>query len=93
MGASTFGTIRRLGLDEKALRRRIAKGAKVALRVIDAKGRDDIVELLGAYQRELRRNGQHEEARRLQPLIDNPALHFLMVEPAHEITDQDIATE
>ncbi|MDI9260667.1 glutamate synthase-related protein [Alicyclobacillus sendaiensis] len=82
-----------MGLDEKALRRRIAKGAKVALRVIDAQGRNDIVELLGAYQLELRRYGQHDEARRLQKLIDNPSLHFLMVEPAHEITDQDIATE
>lgn len=37
-----------LGLDEQALRRRIAKGAKVALRVLDAQGERDIEELLGA---------------------------------------------
>ncbi|TDY46716.1 glutamate synthase domain-containing protein 2 [Alicyclobacillus sacchari] len=82
-----------MGLNEAALRRRIAKGAKVALRVLDAVGKNDIVELLGAYQLELRRYGQQEAARGLQRFIDNPALHFLMIEPAHEITDQDIATE
>nr|WP_284199983.1 hypothetical protein [Alicyclobacillus sacchari] len=69
-----------MGLNEAALRRRIAKGAKVALRVLDAVGKNDIVELLGAYQLELRRYGQQEAARGLQRFIDNPALHFLMIE-------------
>ncbi|WP_306307171.1 glutamate synthase-related protein [Alicyclobacillus acidiphilus] len=82
-----------LGLDEAALRRRIAKGAKVALRVLDAKGERDVAELLGAYQLELRRYGQQDEARRIQKFIDNPTVHFMMIEPGHEITDQDIATE
>lgn len=82
-----------LGLDEKALRRRIAKGAKVALKFLDGAGEQDIVELLSTYQRELRRDGQQEAAKKLQPMIEHPALYFLFVEPGHEITDQDIATE
>nr|WP_328702213.1 glutamate synthase-related protein [Alicyclobacillus suci] len=82
-----------LGLDEAAFRRRIAKGAKVAIRFVDATGEKDLIELLGTYQRELRKHGQPEAAKRLQPLIDHPGMHFMMIEPAHEITDQDIATE
>ncbi|GGJ03228.1 glutamate synthase [Alicyclobacillus cellulosilyticus] len=82
-----------VGLTEKALRRRIAKGAKVSLTMLDEQGVRDVQELLDAYQKELRRSGQNEAADKLQPLIDDPAQHFLMVRPGEGITDQDIATE
>ncbi|MFO2549500.1 glutamate synthase-related protein [Alicyclobacillus cycloheptanicus] len=82
-----------LGLTEEALRRRVAKGAKVTVRYLDAEGESDVTELLTTYQRELRHSGQWEEANALQPLIDQPADHFLMVRPGGEITDQTIATE
>lgn len=82
-----------LGLDEAALRRRIAKGAKVSLRFLDQAGEKDVVELMSTYQRELRKHGQQEAGKKLQSLIEHPSMHFMMIEPAHEITDQDIATE
>lgn len=82
-----------VGLTEDVLRRRIAKGAKVSVRYLDMDGESDITELLTAYQRELRHSGQWEEANLLQPLIDQPADHFMMVRPGGEITDQTIATE
>ncbi|MBX6353690.1 MAG: alpha-hydroxy-acid oxidizing protein [Thermoflavifilum sp.] len=82
-----------MGLTDEALRRRIAKGAKVTLSILDAKGEADVVELLTVYQKELRRSGQHEEAKKLTPLIQHPLEHFRMVRPGTDITDQDIATE
>ncbi|MBX5437654.1 MAG: glutamate synthase [Alicyclobacillaceae bacterium] len=81
------------GLTEEAIRRRIAKGAKVKLSYLDAQGMQDVVELLQAYQRELRRSGQLEAAKALTPLMEQPAEHFLMIRPGEDITDQSIATE
>lgn len=82
-----------VGLTEEALRRRVAKGAKVAIRYLDAEGETDVVELLLAYHKELRRSGQLEEAERLLPMIKRPNEHFLMIRPGHDLTDQTIATE
>lgn len=82
-----------LGLDEHALRRRIAKGAKVALKWVDQNAEKDIVELLTTYVRELRKHGQMEAAKRVQTLLDHPTTNFMVVEPQSDITDQDIATE
>jgi glutamate synthase (NADPH) large chain len=81
------------GLTEEALRRRLAKGAKVTLTELDARGAVDVHELLQAYQVELRRSGQVQVARGLQPLITNPRSHFMMVEPDALIMDQEIFTE
>jgi glutamate synthase (NADPH) large chain len=82
-----------LGLTEGALRKRLAKGAKVSLRYLDAEGDADVIELLTAYQKELRKHGQLDGARKLAPFISRPADHFMMVKPGVAITDQDIATE
>jgi glutamate synthase (NADPH) large chain len=94
----TGGTVyvrydRSVGLTEAALRKRLAKGAKVSLRYLDANGDADVVELLTAYQKELRKHGQLEAAKKLIPLIQKPSEHFLMVKPGDALTDQDIATE
>lgn len=82
-----------LGLTEEVLRRRVAKGAKVVLRYLDREGERDIVELLTTYQRELRHSGQWEAANALQPLLEAPIDHFIMVRPGTDQTDQTIATE
>jgi glutamate synthase (NADPH/NADH) large chain len=82
-----------LGFTEAALRRRIAKGAKVAVLPLDEQGESDVVGLLWAYHRELRKSGQREAARALLPLIRRPAAHFVMIRPGKDLTDQSIATE
>jgi glutamate synthase (NADPH/NADH) large chain len=82
-----------VGLTEAALRRRIAKGAKVTLRVLDLQGISDVTTLLEMYRHELLKHGQKQAARRLTPLLKRPIDHFLMVVPGEGITDQTIATE
>lgn len=81
------------GLTPEVLRRRIAKGAKVILTTLNENDMKDVQELLSVYQKELVRSGQQEEAQRLQPLVDWPAEHFMVVRPGTAQTDQDIATE
>lgn len=80
-------------LDADALRRRIAKGAKVSLQRLDARGVSDVQELLAQYQKELVRSSQPAEAQRLLALWERPDEHFMMVRAGAEQTDQDIATE
>lgn len=82
-----------MGLDEAALRRRIAKGAKVSLLKLDLQGKRDIVELLGTYVKELRKSGQDGEADQVEALLEHPENHFMMIKPGVDQTDQDIATE
>ncbi|WP_369406156.1 glutamate synthase-related protein [Alicyclobacillus kakegawensis] len=82
-----------VGLTEEALRRRIAKGAKVVLQTLDAQGETDVTDLLLVYHKELRESGQTEAAKRLVPLLMRPKEHFLMIRPGKDITDQSIATE
>ncbi len=82
-----------LGLTVEALRRRLAKGAKVFLTTLRPAGVLDVQELLGMYQRELSRSGQQEAADRLTPLILDAQEHFMAVLPGSEQTDQDVATE
>lgn len=83
-----------MGMNAEALRRRLAKGAKVSLLQLDAVGFDDVRELLQMYQEELVRSGQHDEARYIQPMIDQPNEHFLRVIAGEEqIINQEELTE
>jgi glutamate synthase (NADPH/NADH) large chain len=82
-----------MGLDETALRRRIAKGAKVTLLPLDLQGKRDVCELLSIYCKELVKSGQQEEARQIEILMEQPEHHFMMIKPGQLQTDQDIATE
>ncbi len=82
-----------MGLTVEALKRRLAKGAKVTLTALDASGIQDVQELLSIYQKELVRSGQQREAERLQLLVSSPQEHFAMVRPGSAQTEQDIATE
>ncbi|WP_026975234.1 glutamate synthase-related protein [Alicyclobacillus contaminans] len=93
-GGSVYVRLRpEWGFDEDALRRRIAKGAKVVILPLDAEGEADVVGLLSAYQKELRKSGQREAAKQLAPLLERPAEYFVMIRPGKELTDQSIATE
>ena len=82
-----------LGLDEAALRRRIAKGAKVRLGPIDDRGEADIRELLGEYAGYLRDSGQHAEAAEVERLAASCRQYFVAVRPAREQVDPHISTE
>jgi glutamate synthase (NADPH/NADH) large chain len=80
-------------LDREALERRMGKGAKVALRELDAQGIADVQELLGHYAQELERSEQLEEAHRIRAIAAQPTVHFLMSEPEREQTDPSVSTE
>ncbi len=82
-----------MGLTPEVIRRRIAKGAKVSLTHLHPGGILDVQELLGHYQKELIRSGQQDAAEKLQPLMQSPDDHFMVIRPGAELTDQDIATE
>jgi glutamate synthase (NADPH/NADH) large chain len=81
------------GLDHAALERRRGKGAKIALRPLDAEGVLDVQELLAAYATELRATGQESEAERMLALTGDPGAHFVMSVPESEQTDPSISTE
>ncbi|KGQ21634.1 glutamate synthase-related protein [Thermus filiformis] len=82
-----------MGLTEEAMRRRLAKGAKVVVRPLDARGVEDVRELLSAYIAVLREAKREEKAKRLEGLLLEPALHFRMVEPVSQQVDQGVSTE
>jgi len=82
-----------MGLDEAALRRRIAKGAKVNIMPLDDRGRRDLQELLGAYRDVLAEAGQAEAAERVQRLLDDLDAHFVRIAPVSLQADQSVATE
>lgn len=70
-----------LGLTEKALRRRLAKGAQVTLRPISSKGISDVKELLADYQRILATTGQDNEIVYLSTLTENVEDAFYEIIP------------
>ncbi|HEX7056643.1 MAG TPA: glutamate synthase, partial [Bacilli bacterium] len=82
-----------MGLDETALKRRIAKGAKVKIAALDENSKKDLQELLGAYIAELRNAGQQEAAERVQALLAQPENHFVCIVPTTMQADQSVATE
>ena len=81
------------GLDEAAVRRRLSKAAKVSLVPLDETDSATASELLGAYQAALRASGQEEAAAGLEPLIEDPAEHFLAIVPVTQQADPNISTE
>lgn len=81
------------GLDDAALKRRLAKGSSVVILPLNAQGTSDIRELLGAYHQALLKSEQAAPARRVAELLVNPAAHFRMVLPSAQAMDQTVATE
>ncbi|WP_027415594.1 glutamate synthase-related protein [Aneurinibacillus terranovensis] len=82
-----------MGLDEAALKRRIAKAAKVTLQPLSQNGKEDLNYLLGEYIKELQASNQAETAARIQSLLNRAEEHFMMVTPVKEQADPSIATE
>jgi glutamate synthase (NADPH/NADH) large chain len=82
------------GLDERGLRDRFAKGAKVNLRPPSTD--EDLValrDMVGSYATLLHESGQVETAAATRSLLDDPAAHFRVVRPGADIVDQTISTE
>lgn len=82
-----------MGLDESAHARRLAKGAKVVLQKLDARGVEDLRELVGAYIHKLNQAERHAKAAGLEALLQDPASHFRMVVPANQQVVQEVSTE
>ena len=82
-----------LGLTKEAIKRRIAKGAKVSVADLNEKGKQDINELLGKYTDLLEENGQADEANQLRSLLTDPENHFVQILPVKEQADPSVSTE
>ena len=70
-----------MNLTVDAIRRRIAKGATVEIRELDARGVQDIIDLLGNYIATLEANNQGDEVQHLYPLLNHPEQYFVMLAP------------
>jgi len=82
-----------LGLDEAAIKRRIAKAAKISIQPLSEKGKNDLHELLGAYIEELLASGQHEKANQILELKNTSEKHFVQIVPMKEQADPAVSTE
>ncbi|MGG5252159.1 glutamate synthase-related protein [Neobacillus sp. SM06] len=82
-----------MGLTKEAIQRRIAKGAKVFVSDLNAKGKQDVQELLSQYIDLLQKDGQTAEANQLQTLLQNPEEHFVQILPVKEQADPSVSTE
>lgn len=82
-----------MGLDERAIRRRLSKAAKVSLDELDEPDIANVRELLSAYQMALRESGQDHAASAVTELIENPAANFIAINPVTQQADPSISTE
>lgn len=82
-----------LGLDQAAIERRIAKGAKVRIEPVGPQSIKDLTELLSAYREELQASGQSEEAAKIAALLGDLGSHFVRIAPVGLQADQSVATE
>jgi len=81
------------GFDEAALRRRLAKSAKVSIQPVNDNDVRNIHELLSAYADELERSGQWQEAHRVRTLMDDTDRWFVKIVPVSQQADQTVSTE
>lgn len=81
------------GFDEAALRRRIAKSAKVSVLPVSDNDVRNIRELLSAYADELERSDQYAEAHRIRTLMDDADRWFVKIAPISQQADQTVSTE
>jgi len=82
-----------LGLDEAAVRRRLAKGARVRLTPIGDSEERDLTELLGTYHRILLDARQADEAAEVMGLMLNCRQQFLAIVPVTHKAEDDMSTE
>jgi glutamate synthase (NADPH/NADH) large chain len=83
----------KLGLDEAAIKRRFAKGAKVHLSPIGKRGAKDLNELLGAYLQVLLESGQSEAAAEVLDLMLDLDRNFTAIIPINQQMDPVMSTE
>jgi len=81
-----------LGLTEDAIKRRLAKGAKVTLSGLSHDGKNDLKELLTDYITVLKQNHQESEALKVEALLQETD-SFIEVRPVKEQADPSMATE
>jgi glutamate synthase (NADPH) large chain len=82
-----------MGLTIEALKRRIAKGAKVAIHSLSQQGIQDITELLSHYHHILAQHSQQEEAAHIAELLTDITTHFVELSPVKEQADPSVSTE
>ncbi|HYF76991.1 MAG TPA: hypothetical protein VD973_07670, partial [Symbiobacteriaceae bacterium] len=82
-----------LGLDEAAIRRRLAKGAKVHLSRIGVRGKKDLTELLSLYHQVLLGAGQFDEACMVLSLMLEVERQFVAIIPITQQVDAAMSTE
>jgi glutamate synthase (NADPH/NADH) large chain len=82
-----------MNFDREAIRRRIARGARVEIRSADNRDEVNLRELLTAYADELLRSHQNAEADRVLDLLRDWRRAFVKVEPAGQVVDQSVNTE
>ena len=77
-------------MDERAIRDRLAKGAKVTLRAPSDEDRASLDDLLRAYAGFLAQSGQ--DTTETLALLDDPDA-FRAIRPGTEIVEQSVSTE
>jgi glutamate synthase (NADPH/NADH) large chain len=82
-----------LNFDEAAIRRRLAKGAKVVIEQVGEKDLMNLQELLTTYADELKHNHQSEESQKILNLLVDWKNTFVRVVPLGQQEDQRFATE
>ncbi|HYG56760.1 MAG TPA: glutamate synthase-related protein, partial [Symbiobacteriaceae bacterium] len=82
-----------LGLDEAALQRRLAKGAKVHFSPVGARGKKDLTELLSLYHETLLESGQAEAASEVLDFMLGCERHFIAIMPVTQQVDAAMSTE
>ncbi|WP_280770130.1 glutamate synthase-related protein [Salipaludibacillus daqingensis] len=82
-----------MGLDDKLLNSRIAKGAKVAIEPLSDHGKDEVIELLSLYRDELSALKQDDEVALVEKLLEDPSANFRQVVPVKQQADPAVSTE
>lgn len=83
----------KLGLDEAAIKRRLAKAAKVYMSKIGNRGKRDLNELLSIYHKTLLEAGQSEAAAEVLDLLFDCERSFVALLPVTQQADPTISTE
>ncbi|WP_416151951.1 glutamate synthase-related protein [Salipaludibacillus sp. HK11] len=82
-----------MGLTEKLMRSRIAKGAKVGIESLSEEGISDVVELLTLYRDELAALNQNDEVALVDKLLEDPSANFRQIVPVKQQADPAVSTE
>ncbi|HLN63505.1 MAG TPA: glutamate synthase-related protein, partial [Symbiobacteriaceae bacterium] len=82
-----------MGLDEAAIKRRLAKGAKVHVSRIGQRGKKDLTELLSLYHQTLLSTGQSDAASEVLNLLLDCERQFMAILPVTQQVDDSMSTE